>query len=202
MSGNDSAGTILRPPVLELKATSFNLEQLICPDSPQIAMAGRSNVGKSSLINALAGRKKLAKISSTPGKTRSINYYQIQGTESFMVDLPGYGYAKCSQEERNKWAKLLEYYFQNTSGLAALVLLLDSRLEPQKSDKEMAAFALSLRLPLIPVLTKTDKCSAKEIKKCRNAWGAFIFEADLIETSSQSKKGLPELWEKMAAFIL
>ena len=190
-----------RIPTLSLEATAFTQEQLIAPETPQVALAGRSNVGKSSLLNALAGRKQLAKTSATPGKTRSINYYRVGDEDIFLVDLPGYGYARCSMEERNKWARLLELYFRETPGLAALVLLLDSRLPPQSSDKEMLFFARSIQLPLIPVLTKTDKCSKRELQQCIRAWGALPDASELIATSSQSKSGLQELWTAVSGYL-
>ena len=186
---------------LSLEATSFAKSQLIAPEAPQIAFAGRSNVGKSSLINALAGRKALAKVSATPGKTRSINYYRIGQSDSFLVDLPGYGYAQCSKEERNKWAALLEYYFRQTPGLAALALLLDARLAPQRADTEMLAFALSLGVPVIPVLTKADKCAKKELDACLRAWGALLDRDGIVVTSAEKKKGMDELWRRMAEAV-
>lgn len=199
-TAGQSAGTV---PLftLSLEATSFTRSQLIEPETPQIAFAGRSNVGKSSLINALTGRKGLAKVSATPGKTRSINYYRIGGSEAFLVDLPGYGYAKCSKEERNKWAALLEHYFRQTPGLAALALLLDARLAPQRTDTEMLAFAVSLGLPVIPVLTKADKCSKKELDACIRAWGALLDQKTIVVTSAEKKRGTDELWRRMAAAV-
>ena len=136
------------PPTLTLEATTFNKPQLQEPLSvleqrqeAQIALAGRSNVGKSSLVNALARRKQLAKISATPGKTRSINFYRVAPDGFSLVDLPGYGYAKCSQEERKSWAKLIENYLTNTPTLKALALLLDCRIPPQALDRDLADFA-------------------------------------------------------------
>lgn len=186
---------------LSLEATAFNSGQLIEPEAPQIAFAGRSNVGKSSLINALAGRKGLAKVSATPGKTRSINYYRINAGPAFLVDLPGYGYAKCSKEERNKWAALLDLYFRRTPGLAGLALLLDARLAPQQADREMLAFALSLGLPVLPVLTKADKCSQKALSVCMRAWGALLDQDGIVATSAEKKRGLEELWLRVAALV-
>ncbi len=185
------------PPALELEATSFNAGQLIRPEAPQVALAGRSNVGKSSLVNALAGRKSLAKVSATPGKTRSINYYRIEppGT-AYIVDLPGYGYAKCSQAERRSWAALLELYLTRTPGLTALVLLLDARLTPQKADKELAAFAARHGLPLVPVLTKADKCSKRELDACKRAWSALL-GTDILVTSAEKRRGLEDLWRRI-----
>lgn len=184
-------------PVLSLTATAYTKGQLVAQQAAQLAFAGRSNVGKSSLINALAGRKSLAKISATPGKTRSINYYSLDGAEKYIVDLPGYGYAKCSHAERNKWAEILTYYFTNTPGLRALVLLLDSRLPPQKADVDLVTYALSLSLRVMPVLTKADKCNTRELASCKRAWNAFFPEDAIFVTSAAGKKGLEDLWAAM-----
>ena len=188
-------------PALLLEATAFTRGQLIHPEAPQVALAGRSNVGKSSLINALAGRKALAKVSATPGKTRSINYYRVDKTDAYLVDLPGYGYAQCSQEERNKWAELLRHYLKDTPGLRALALLLDSRLLPQKADKELLAFAASLSLPVLPVLTKADKCGKKELDSCRRAWEPFLEGHALVISSARNKRGLDDLWQALLRLL-
>ena len=215
-------------PTISLAATAFTKAQLLNPLAPQIALAGRSNVGKSSLINALARRKQLAKTSATPGKTRSINYYLIEcpalpqnaaeaspilaetpllpplsieeptltptDEKHFLVDLPGYGYAKCSQEERNTWARLLEFYLANTPGLKALTLLLDARLTPQKIDLELISLAVALRLPLIPILTKADKCRKKDLSATLAAWQTRLGSQEILITSSEKKQGIEELW--------
>ncbi len=188
-------------PTLQLEATAFTQAQLIHADAPQIALAGRSNVGKSSLVNALAGRKKLAKVSATPGKTRSVNYYRLEPSNAYIVDLPGYGYAKCSQKERLIWAALLEYYLRETRGLRALAVLLDARLPPQKSDQELIHFASTIRMPIIPVLTKTDKCSKRELDTCKQAWSAFVDPALTIITSSEKRIGIEELWGKFLQIL-
>ena len=133
-------------PTLTLESTVYTLQQLLDVPEAQVALAGRSNVGKSSLINALAVRKKLAKVSATPGKTRSINFYRVQPHNFFLVDLPGYGYARASHSERRSWATLLEKYLSTCKNLCALALLLDSRLPPQKLDLELAGFARSCGL--------------------------------------------------------
>jgi len=182
------------PPLL-LEATAFNQSQLIRPDAPQVALAGRSNVGKSSLVNALAGRKTLAKVSAAPGKTRSINYYHIGASGAYIVDLPGYGYARCSQEERNAWARLMTWYVNNTQGLRGLILLLDARLLPQKADLELLAFANSCALDILPVLTKADKCNKKKLAACIHAWGAHLDRTTLLCTSAKDKTGVGKAWE-------
>jgi len=183
-------------PTLTLEATAFTLDQLQKADSPQIALAGRSNVGKSSLINALAGRKQLAKTSATPGKTRSVNYYRVQPDNFYLVDLPGYGYAKCSKTEQERWAALIENYLVSAKALRGLVLLLDSRLPPQKSDLAMLAFAMSHSVGLIPILTKADKCSRNDLQKRRKEWSALLPVAPII-TSSADRVGLDDVWQAM-----
>lgn len=189
-------------PSLTLMATAFSFDQLLSLEAPQVALAGRSNVGKSSLINALAGRKQLAKTSSTPGKTRSINYYAINNGNTFLVDLPGYGYAKCSQEERNRWAKLLEKYFQSCPGLRALALLIDSRLTPQLLDVQLAQYATSLGLRVLPVMTKADKCTRKELHQCRKAWAEILGHNEIIVTSAGKRQGVDALWQEVLALLV
>ena len=180
-------------PVLTLETTAYTLEQLTSMPEAQIALAGRSNVGKSSLINALAGRKKLAKVSSTPGKTRSVNYYKVTPHNFYLVDLPGYGYARASHSEREKWARLLERYLVECSSLKALALLLDSRLEPQMLDKNLASFARTNGLNIVPVLTKADKCTQRERANRQNEWQELLGTRPIV-TSSSNRYGIDNLW--------
>ena len=183
-------------PVLTLETTAYTLEQLIAMPEAQIALAGRSNVGKSSLINALAGRKKLAKVSSTPGKTRSVNYYRVTPHNFYLVDLPGYGYARASHSEREKWAHLLERYLVECHSLKALALLLDSRLEPQQLDKNLASFARTNGLNIVPVLTKADKCTQRECANRQNEWQELLGTRPLV-TSSSNRYGIDNLWRAL-----
>lgn len=184
-------------PSLTLETTAYTLEQLITLPEAQIALAGRSNVGKSSLINALAGRKKLAKVSATPGKTRSVNFYRVTPQNFYLVDLPGYGYARASYTDREKWARLLERYLAECNNLKALALLLDSRLEPQKLDKDLAAFARSNGLNIVPVLTKADKCKQRERAARQREWQDLLGRQPVV-TSSNDRLGIDALWR---AFI-
>ncbi|HJA78437.1 ribosome biogenesis GTP-binding protein YihA/YsxC [uncultured Desulfovibrio sp.] len=183
-------------PQLVLEHTIYTLNQLLSIDKPQIALAGRSNVGKSSLVNALAGQKKLAKVSATPGKTRSINYYRVAPHDYYLVDLPGYGYARASHAERRAWAQLLEKYLSSCTQLKALALLLDSRLEPQKLDLDLSRFARECGLDILPILTKADKCSQRDRAARAAQWRDILGVMPLI-TSSSKKTGLRELWQRL-----
>jgi GTP-binding protein len=187
---------------IELVQTIYEIKQLEDIDVPQIALAGRSNVGKSSLVNRLAGRKKLAKISSKPGKTRSLNYYKVNPDGYFLVDLPGYGYAKCSKTEREKWAKLIEAYMTDNQHIKAVVVLLDSRLTPQKIDMELTSYLRSMGIPIIPVLTKADKPKQRDRAKLQKQW-QDILQQDKPPLCFSSKTGMGEnkLWEILAEFI-
>lgn len=185
---------------LDLIYTIYNVEQLkefelAHPNAPQIALAGRSNVGKSSLINALANRKDLAKTSSSPGKTKSLNFYQVNPLGYYLVDLPGYGYARCSKTERQKWAKLINAYFSKTNGIQGVTLLLDCRLPPQDLDRELAGFVQSSDLNLIPVLTKIDKCNQRERHARENEWKAILNTNKMYMVSAKTGMGINKLWQ-------
>ncbi len=187
-----------QPPILTLEATTFNKaqvqEQLNALDGrqeAQIALAGRSNV------NALARRKQLAKISATPGKTRSINFYRVAPDGFFIVDLPGYGYAKCSQEERKSWAKLIEYYLTQAPRLKALALLLDCRVPPQPLDRDLADFARAHGIALLPVLTKADKCTQIERAKRQQEWSRLLGGVVPLPVSSKDGRGVDALWDEL-----
>ena len=132
---------------------------------PEIAFTGRSNVGKSSLINLLLNRRKLAKVSATPGKTRTINFFSINGGEFRLVDLPGYGYAKVSKAETADWGKMMESYLSKREGLKAVVQLVDSRHAPTAQDKQMYEYLRYYGLDGIVAATKADKLSGSELSK-------------------------------------
>jgi GTP-binding protein len=187
---------------LKLEATVYTPGQLDPPAVAQVAMAGRSNVGKSSLINCLAGRtRSLAKVSATPGKTRSINFYRVAGHELYLVDLPGYGYAKTSKAERAKWAELIEAYIQKTEDLHAVVMLLDSRHPPQKLDLELADYLRALAMPIVPVLTKADKCKQAERAARQREWRSILPQAEPpLLFSSKTGMGRDKLWQMLLRF--
>lgn len=142
-------------------AASYGLSsQLPESDRTEFVLSGRSNVGKSSLINRLCGRKNLARVSSTPGKTATINFYRLEGCR--LVDLPGYGYAKVSQKEKERWAKLVEGYFAQQRQIALVIQLLDMRHKPTEDDRTMLRFLEESGLPYAVVCTKSDKLNKSE----------------------------------------
>lgn len=163
----------------------------------EIAFAGKSNVGKSSLINALMNRKSLARTSAQPGKTQTINFYNIND-EMYFVDLPGYGYAKVSQTEKEKWGKMIERYLHNSKVLQAVFLLIDIRHEPSANDKQMYDWIMSNGFHPIIIATKLDKIKRsqfqKQIKLIKHGLGV---EADtiVIPFSSETKQGREETYE-------
>lgn len=181
-------------PQFTLELTAYTLDQIPVLDVPQAALAGRSNVGKSSLLNRLAGRKQLAKTSSTPGKTRSLNFYRVEPPGFYLVDLPGYGYARCSKKEREHWAKMTEAYLRDNPSLRLVVLLLDSRLTPQALDVELASYVRHLGLPVLPVLTKADKTKQKDQAQRRQEWRGLLPGSDPLLVSSQTGVGFNRLW--------
>lgn len=142
--------------------------ELFCFDLPQIVFAGRSNVGKSSLLRTLVNRKKMVRVGRTPGVTRAINYFKINGSFYF-VDLPGYGYAKASEREQNKWRSLITAYFNDVSELRKVILLLDVRREITDVDRMFYEWATSYHYPLMIVVTKVDKVSRNAACSRRHA---------------------------------
>ncbi len=188
-------------PKLILENTAYTLEQLQGLRVPQIALAGRSNVGKSSLVNALAGCKGLAKTSSTPGKTRSINFYRVDPDSYYVVDLPGYGYARCSKVEREKWARMIKTYLTQTPAVCGIAVLLDSRLSPQKLDQELVAFAAHAGIPILPVLTKADKCKQQERAKRQREWRELLGGITPLLFSSKTGMGKEQLWQALSQLV-
>ena len=167
----------------------------INPHYPQIALCGRSNVGKSSLINKLLGRKSLARVSSEPGKTITINYYEVDKT-LYLVDLPGYGYAKRSFSERNKWKALIDKYFSLDSNILYLQLV-DLKAGVTKNDEEMISFLVESELPFAIVCTKTDKLNKTNrnlnLEAIRNN-PAIPEDVEIIPFSSQTGEGRDDVW--------
>ena len=166
-------------------------------DKPEIAFAGKSNVGKSSLINALMNRKSLARISATPGKTQTINFYNIN-REIYLGDLPGYGYAKVSEKEKEAWGKMIERYLHKSTMLKAVFLLIDIRHDPSKNDKMMYDWILHQGYEPVIIATKLDKLKksqvAKQLKAIRTGLG-LVSGTTVIPFSAKTKQGRDEIWE-------
>ncbi len=166
-------------------------------DKIEIAFAGKSNVGKSSLINALVNRKALARTSSTPGKTQTINFYNIND-EMYLVDLPGYGYAKVSEQEKAKWGKLIERYLHTSKQLKAVFLLIDIRHDPSANDRMMYEWIVEMGYKPIIIATKLDKLKRsqvqKNIKAIKEGLG-LLPGTILIPFSSETKQGREEIWD-------
>ena len=181
-------------------ADSRNMTDL--PILPQIAVVGKSNVGKSSLINALTRRNKLAKVSSAPGKTRLINVFLINGAYH-LVDLPGYGYAKVSKTEQAKWGPMIERYLQESAQLQHLLLLVDIRHEPTTLDQQMHAWLVHYGIPFTVVCTKADKLSRgkqfSQAKMIREALGADV--ADCLLVSSETGAGRDKVLARMGMVL-
>nr|BCX00606.1 MAG: putative GTP-binding protein EngB [Bacteroidota bacterium] len=169
---------------------------------PEIAFLGRSNVGKSSLINLLVGRSNLARTSSRPGKTRELNFYLINRAFYF-VDLPGLGYAQVSRQQRISWSALLERYVLEREVLQALVHLVDSRLDPQPLDCAIAQWAPEQRFAYLLVLTKTDKLSGNALRRQEAVWRDVLGprEVPMVFTSVPEKRGVRELWRHLEAIL-
>lgn len=164
---------------------------------PEIALAGRSNVGKSSLINSLLNRKSFARTSSTPGKTRTINFYLIN-QEFFFVDLPGYGYAKVSKTEKEKWGGIMEMYLEGREELCAIMLLVDVRHEPTEDDMLMYKWIKHFGYNCIVVATKADKISKGQYQKHESIIRRKLMMDSndrVIMTSSSNKIGISKLWD-------
>lgn len=165
-------------------------------DKPEIAFAGKSNVGKSSLINALMNRKAYARTSAQPGKTQTINFYNINDT-LYYVDLPGYGYAKVSQAEKEKWGRMIENYLKKSRQLRCVFLLVDIRHEPSANDKQMYDWVVHNGYRPVIIATKLDKIKRsqiqKQIKTVRTGLGIGA-DVTVIPFSAETKQGREEIW--------
>lgn len=193
---------------MDYKKTDFIIsvaspKNLYESELPEIAVAGKSNVGKSSFINMLAGRKKLAKVSSSPGRTRLINYFDFDG-RFILTDLPGYGYAKVSKEEKAKWGGLVEGYLQSSRKLKRVILLLDCRHDPTQDDLLMINYLHLYAIPFTVVLTKSDKLSRTQMGKSRDSILRKIKMTpnDIMEISSLTKSGREEVQQMIERIIL
>ncbi len=187
----------------EFKAAYGTFGQLPCSDLPEIAFAGRSNVGKSSLLNRLFQRKNLARVSSVPGKTITINFYQVEDTN--FVDLPGYGYAKVAKSEKDRWAEMMEGYFNSDRNIKLVVQLVDMRHPPTKDDIMMMEFLESSGYEFIVVMTKADKLKKKKeynerLEKSKIEM-SFVPEERIIPFSSETGAGLDLLKKYIEEYV-
>jgi len=187
---------MLRITSAEFVISAARAEQFPTPRIPELAFVGRSNVGKSSLINALVGRRGLAKTSGTPGKTRQLNFFRIND-RFHLVDLPGYGYAKVAQTEREAWSRLIERYLREREQLKLVVSLVDIRHEPTALDRSMIEWLASTGVPFLVVLTKLDKVSATLSRQRvaaidKLAWGYENY-CGALPTSAETRAGRDRL---------
>jgi GTP-binding protein len=185
--------------------SSEHVEQCPMDGLPDFAFVGRSNVGKSSLINMLAGNSQLSKVSATPGKTRLINHFIIND-EWYLVDLPGYGYAKAGKGDRRRFANIIENYLKQREMLTLLFLLIDSRLAPQKNDLDFVQILGEEGIPFEIIFTKTDKISRSAVQKTIQQWQNALYETweelpNMLLTSSEKRTGREEVLEHVAINI-
>ncbi|MBQ8388294.1 MAG: YihA family ribosome biogenesis GTP-binding protein [Clostridia bacterium] len=190
---------------VELRISAGFTSQFPGDPVPQIAFSGRSNVGKSSLINTLLGRKSLARVSSAPGKTVTVNFYDVD-KKLLLVDLPGYGFAKRPLAEKEKWSRLTDGYFTNNPNidrLRCVLQLVDSRIPPTKDDEMMLDYLRQLEIPFVVVATKVDKLNKTERKKNLDALAAHPLTqgAKIIPFSSLSGEGKEELLKVIFGYL-
>ena len=199
----------------ELVISAANPAQFLKDSLPQIALCGRSNVGKSSLINTMLQRRNLARTSRTPGKTRQLNFYRIEPATGpskpfYFVDLPGYGYSKVSHGERESWRRLVETYFESASKLrgsktlVGAISIIDARLEPMASDLELHEWLHSLEIPTIIVATKTDKLSNNQKTEALRKINATVARyplVGLVPFSAVTGQGRDELWKLVERMV-
>lgn len=178
----------MRFDVINFTASYGTSKQLPKSTLPEVVFSGRSNVGKSSLINKLFNRKSLARVSATPGKTITVNFFEGDGV--FFVDLPGYGYAKRSQSEKVRWAELMEGYFQSQRNIALVVQLIDMRHAPSAEDITMLSFLKEAEIPFVVALTKCDKLNKGETEKRRQELVSELADyEDIVKIEFSSVKG-------------
>lgn len=180
---------------VQFEAAFGTLKQIPESDLPEIVFAGRSNVGKSSMLNRLFNRKNLARVSSMPGKTITINFFKVEDVR--IVDLPGYGYAKVAKGEKRRWAEMMEGYFQSPRNIKLVVQLVDMRHKPSEDDYIMMRFLKDAQLPFIVAATKSDKLNKTQYNERKNALKEELAEfgdnLTIIPFSSEKGEGTDEL---------
>lgn len=187
----------------EFKTSVASADKIVVHGGKEIAVAGKSNVGKSSFINFLANNGKLARTSKLPGRTRLINYFEINGGEFYLVDLPGYGFAKVSDAEKSKWATLIESYLQGSEALKNVFLLVDIRHEPTADDKMMMNYLVHYNINFTIIATKADKLSrSAQMKRVREiAVSLGVGPANIYPVSSTQKTGKEQILARIDAVL-
>ncbi|WP_195852260.1 ribosome biogenesis GTP-binding protein YihA/YsxC [Aerococcus urinae] len=188
---------------IEFMLSAASPKQYPVPDRPEIALAGRSNVGKSNFINTMTNHKKIARISSKPGKTQQLNYYNLDNS-LYLVDVPGYGYAKVSKTERSRWQKQLADYFVQRENLEAVFLLVDFRHRPSKDDINMKDFLDQCQVPYFIIATKADKVKKNQWQNHLQAIKEdldLVTEDQILPYSSANREGRDEAWEVINALL-
>jgi GTP-binding protein len=185
--------------------SASDLTQFPAPGVPEIAFLGRSNVGKSSVINSLVGAK-LARTSNTPGRTRSINFYEVRRAgqprpEVLFADLPGYGYAKVSREIADDWARFVDPYLHQRSSLALCLALVDSNIPPQQSDQQLLEFLSAKGRPHIVVATKCDRLSGNKLQHAMHTLGEAYRGAPIVPFSAKTGTGKEDLWRQIRSVV-
>lgn len=193
----------INPNNVEFMISAMDVSQYPTENKSEIALSGRSNVGKSSFINAVCGRKNIARTSSKPGKTVNLNFYNID-EQFLMVDVPGYGYAKQSKKDREKWGQLIESYLAEREELQAVVQLIDLRHKPTQDDILMYDFLKHLDIPVIVVCTKADKIAKSKVDKHLKIVRENLElepEDTIIDFSSVDKKNLPKVYAALNKYV-
>lgn len=187
---------------VEFLTSASSIEECPASDLPEFVLSGRSNVGKSSLINAMVNRKRLAYVGNTPGKTRLLNFFKVDQRCVF-VDVPGYGFAHRSQAELMRFGKMMDGYFENRQNIKALILIVDYRHKPTGDDVTMIEYAREKQLPILVCATKKDKCKRSELAKLKKTISETLNVplASILDFSSETKEGVDELWAKMNELI-
>ena len=185
---------------IKFKTSAFNIQGLLETDKKQIVLVGKSNVGKSSFINTLANRKQLAKVGSNPGKTKSINYYDVNN-EFYLVDLPGYGYSNMTKKEKENTSNLINYYIENNEKISHIFFLVDIRHKPTENDRIMYEWLLSKSIPFTIMATKADKIGPVKKEENISVIRKTLFAKEDIIPFSSEKKINVDLIEHMINLI-
>lgn len=183
--------------------SAFQKEQYPPPDRSEVAFAGRSNVGKSSLLNSMVNRKNLARTSSTPGRTQALNFFRVNDRFTF-VDLPGYGYARVSLEVKRSWRGMVQTYLMNRPNLEAVVVIVDIRRDLQEDDRSLMEWLKQERKHVIPVLTKVDKLTRRErvsrVRKLESDLSGIVPQKPIL-FSAKTGEGRKELWDRLLSLL-